>query len=272
VVSVTPTVALTIAGSDSGGGAGIQADLKTFEALGVWGTCALTGVTAQNTMGVHDAVVLPERLVRAQIDAVVADLGVGATKTGMLGSAAVIETVARAVVDHGLSPLVVDPVLVTSHGDLLLEAGAIGVLRTILLPLATLVTPNIPEAEALLSRRIAGVDAMAEAASELAALGPAAVLLKGGHLGSERSPDLLWQGGHGHWLDGPRLPGRHTHGTGCTLSAAVCAYLGLGRPLLDACAEGKRFVAQAIDAGVDVGRGVGPVNPGWMAAAARPRS
>jgi hydroxymethylpyrimidine/phosphomethylpyrimidine kinase len=274
VTQSRPAVALTIAGSDSGGGAGIQADLKTFEAFGVWGTSALTGVTAQNTLGVHDALVLPPALVRAQIDAVVGDFGVGATKTGMLGSAAVIEAVAGAVIDHGLTPLIVDPVLVTSHGELLLEADALGVLRQILLPLATLVTPNIPEAEALLGRSIVGAEAMPEAAAELAAFGPAAVLLKGGHLGGDRSPDLLWRDGRGEWLDGPRLSGRYTHGTGCTLSAAICAQLAalpdLGSVrlkasdrLADACGWAKEFVAGAIAAGVDVGHGVGPVNPGW---------
>ena len=256
-------VALTIAGSDSGGGAGIQADLKTFEAFGVWGTSAVTAVTAQNTLGVHDSLVLPAALVRAQIDAVVTDLGPAAVKTGMLGSAAVIEAVASAVADHGLALLVVDPVLVTSHGDLLLEADAIGVLRQVLLPLATLVTPNIPEAEALLSRPIDGVDAMVEASAELASLGAAAVLLKGGHLGGDRSPDLFWRDGRAQWLDGPRLPGRHTHGTGCTLSAAICAHLATGGTLAEGCARAKAFVSGAIAAGLDVGHGVGPVNPGW---------
>ncbi len=264
-MSKSPAVALTIAGSDSGGGAGIQADLKTFEALGVWGTSALTAVTAQNTLGVHDSLVLPAALVRAQIDAVVGDFGVAAVKTGMLGSAAVIEAVASAVADHGLAPVVVDPVLVTSHGDLLLEADAIGVLRRILLPLATLVTPNIPEAEALLSRPIGGVEAMVDAAAELASLGPEAVLLKGGHLGGDRSPDLLWRDGGEQWLDGPRLPGRHTHGTGCTLSAAICAHLATGGTLVEACTRAKIFVSEAIAAGADVGHGVGPVNPGWRA-------
>jgi len=256
-------VALTIAGSDSGGGAGIQADLKTFEAFGVWGTSAITGVTAQNTQGVHDALVLPPALVRAQVDAVVTDFGVGATKTGMLGSARVIEAVACAVAEHRLSPLVVDPVLVTSHGELLLELDALSELRQILLPLATVMTPNLPEAEALLSRPIPGLAGMAEAAAELAEMGPGAVLLKGGHLEGDRSPDLLWQDGRGEWLDGPRLPGRFTHGTGCTLSAAICAQLASGRALADACRTAKEFVAGAIAGGLDIGHGVGPVNPGW---------
>jgi hydroxymethylpyrimidine/phosphomethylpyrimidine kinase len=256
-------VALTIAGSDSGGGAGIQADLKTFESFGVWGTSAVTGVTAQNTLGVHDALVLPARLVRAQIDAVAADLGVAAAKTGMLGSGAVIEAVAGAVAEHDLGPLVVDPVLVTSHGELLLERDAVAVLRRLLLPLADLVTPNLPEAEALLSRPIRSRGAMAEAAAELAALGPGAVLLKGGHLGGDRSPDLLWDHGAVEWLDAPRLGGRNTHGTGCALSAAICAQLATGAALPAACRRAKEFVAGAIAAGPDVGHGVGPVNPGW---------
>jgi hydroxymethylpyrimidine/phosphomethylpyrimidine kinase len=263
MVRPAATVALTIAGSDSGGGAGIQADLKTFEAFGVWGTSALTGVTAQNTLGVHDALVLPPPLVRAQIDAVVGDLGVASAKTGMLGSAAVIEAVAAAVAEHRLAPLVVDPVLVTSHGELLLERDAVGVLRDVLLPHATVVTPNLAEAEALVSHPIRGVEAMADAVAELAALGPGAVLLKGGHLGGDRSPDLLWYGGCTEWLDGPRLPGRHTHGTGCTLSAALCALLALGETLPGACRQAKEFVAGAIAGGPEVGHGVGPVDPGW---------
>ena len=263
MVKAPAVVALTIAGSDSGGGAGIQADLKTFEAFGVWGTSAVTGITAQNTVGVHAALVLPPELVRAQIDAVVDDLGVVATKTGMLGSGAVIEAVAAAAIDHHLARLVVDPVLVTSHGELLLELEAVSVLREVLLPLATLLTPNLPEAEALLSRPIPGLEAMPEAAAELAALGPAAVLLKGGHLDGDRSPDVLWHDGKAEWLDGPRVPGRHTHGTGCTLSAAICALLATGAALPQACRQAKDFVAGAIASGVDVGHGVAPVNPGW---------
>jgi hydroxymethylpyrimidine/phosphomethylpyrimidine kinase len=261
---VTPRpVALTIAGSDSGGGAGIQADLKTFEAFGVWGTSALTGVTAQNTVGVQDALVLPPALVRAQIDSVMTDIGVAAAKTGMLGSGAVIEAVAAAVAEHRIRPLVVDPVLVTSTGDLLLEDGAIGVLRSVLLPLAALVTPNLPEAAALLGHPVQGMDGMEEAAAELAADGPAAVLIKGGHAGGDRSPDVLWRNGRAEWFEGARLPGRYSHGTGCTLSAAICAQLAAGVELGDACAAGKVFVAGAIAHGIELGHGVGPVNPGW---------
>jgi hydroxymethylpyrimidine/phosphomethylpyrimidine kinase len=271
MVSGRSTVVLTIAGSDSGGGAGIQADLKTFDAFGVWGTSALTGVTAQNTVGVHEALVLPAQLVRAQIDAVVDDLGVAAAKTGMLGSAVNVEAVAEAIRDHHLAPLVVDPVLVTSHGELLLEPEAIEVLRDVLVPLATLLTPNLPEAEALLAHPIPNVEAMPPAAGELAALGASAVLLKGGHLGGDRSPDLLWFEGDTEWLDGPRLLTRHTHGTGCTLSAAVCAQLALGESIPEACRRAKQFVTGAIGAGPDIGRGVGPVDPGWCRTERPPR-
>lgn len=256
-------VALTVAGSDSGGGAGIQADLKTFEALGVWGTSAITGVTAQNTVGVQDSLVLPPALVRAQIDAVAHDIGVSAAKTGMLGNAEVIVAVARAAAEHRFPWLVVDPVLVTSHGELLLEEGAVKVLLDELVPLCSLVTPNIPEAEALLGHRIEGRDGMAAAAEELAAAGAPAVLLKGGHLGSSESPDVLLAGGRIEWLTGPRVEGRHTHGTGCTLSAAICAGLAKGIALGESCVRAKAFVTESIRAGVDVGSGVGPVNPGW---------
>ena len=256
-------VALTIAGSDSGGGAGIQADLKTFEAFGVWGTSAVTGVTAQNTVGVHDSLVLPPGLVRSQIDAVVSDIGVAAAKTGMLGNAAVILAVAEAVSEHSIGTLVVDPVLVTSHGELLLETTAVKVLVEELLPLCTLVTPNIPEAEALVGHPVEGPAGMAEAAEELHALGAGAVLVKGGHLESDESPDVFFDGTFLQWLEGPRIPGRHTHGTGCTLSAAVCAGLATGVVLFEACVRGKAFVAGAIEGGVDIGSGVGPVNPGW---------
>jgi hydroxymethylpyrimidine/phosphomethylpyrimidine kinase len=256
-------VALTIAGSDSGGGAGIQADLKTFEMFDVWGASALTAVTAQNTLGVHDALVLPPPLVRAQVDAVATDLRVDACKTGMLGTASVIDAVVDAIGAHRLGPLVVDPVLITSHGERLLDLDALDVLRRALLPLATLVTPNLPEAEALLDRPIAGRAALPEAAAELAAFGSEAVLLKGGHLAGDSSPDLLWLGGEAVWLEGPRLPGRFSHGTGCTLSAAVCAQLASGVDLAEACRRAKTFVAGAIANGAEVGRGVGPVDPGW---------
>lgn len=256
-------VALSIAGSDSGGGAGVQADLKTFEAWGVWGTTALTGVTAQNTLGVTDLLVLPPALVAAQIDAVASDLGVAAAKTGMLGSAAVVRAVAEALSRHRISTVVVDPVFLTSHGELLLEEVAVSVMRDELLPLCTVVTPNLPEAEALTGRRVEDLAGMERAAAEIARSGPSAVLVKGGHLGGERSPDLLWCGGEVQVLEGVRVSGSRTHGTGCTLSAAICAALARGIALVDACRLAKAFVTKAIEAGVYVGSGVAAVNPGW---------
>ena len=259
----TVPVALTIAGSDSGGGAGIQADLKTFEALQVWGASAITGVTAQNTLGVQDAVVLEPSLVEAQIDSVAVDLGVSAAKTGMLGNAGVIRAVARAVARHEISPLVVDPVLVTSHGETLLEKTAVEVMCDLLLPICAVVTPNLPEAEAILGHPVEGLEGMASAAEEMAGLGARAVLVKGGHMEGADSTDVLWLDGQIRMLEAPRIPGRNTHGTGCTLSAAICALLARRENILDACTSAKEFVTAAIVAGPDLGAGVGPVNPGW---------
>ena len=256
-------VALTIAGSDSGGGAGIQADLKTFEAFGVWGTSAITGITAQNTLGVQDALVVSPALVKAQIDSVASDLGVSAAKTGMLGNADVIRAVAASIAAHEISPVVVDPVLVTSHGEVLLEKTAVEVLCELLLPLSAVVTPNLPEAEAMLGHPVEGIEGMMAAAEEIARFGARAVLVKGGHMEGADSTDVVWLGGELHLLDGPRIPGRSTHGTGCALSAAICAELARGKELLEACRSAKDFVTAAIVAGLDVGAGVGPVNPGW---------
>ena len=256
-------VALTIAGSDSGGGAGVQADLKTFEAFGVWGTSAITGITAQNTLGVQDALVVPAALVEAQIDSVACDLGVSAAKTGMLGNAEVIRAVASSIAAHDISPVVVDPVLVTSHGEVLLEKDAVEVLCALLLPVSQIVTPNLPEAEAMLGHPVEGIEGMMAAAEEIARFGPRAVLLKGGHMQGPDSTDVMWLDGELHLLEGPRIPRRNTHGTGCTLSAAICAELALGKAVLDACRSAKEFVTAAIIAGLDVGAGVGPVNPGW---------
>jgi hydroxymethylpyrimidine/phosphomethylpyrimidine kinase len=255
--------ALTIAGSDSGGGAGIQADLKTFEALGVWGTSAIVAVTAQNTLGVQAFTPLSADLVRQQILSVTSDIGVQAAKTGMLATAELVGVVADALAEAGRPPLVVDPVFVSKHGDTLLADDAVQALRTRLLPIATVVTPNLPEAEALTGRRIAGRDDMVTAAEVLAATGVATVLVKGGHLEGAQSPDLVLTGGVATWLEGERIPGRHTHGTGCTLSAAITAELAKGMDPVDACRAGKRFVERAIAAGLELGGGVGPVNPGW---------
>ena len=261
-----PPVALTIAGSDSGGGAGIVADLKTFEALEVWGTTALVAVTAQNTLGVQAFETLPPALVRAQIESVVTDIGVDAAKTGMLASAELVTTVAGAVRDFGVPNLVVDPVFVSKHGDTLLADDAIGALRTELLPQATVVTPNLPEASALVGFDVVDREAMVQCAKELLGLGVGAVLVKGGHLDDgTHSPDCLVTRDDPEptWLEGDRIPGRHTHGTGCVLSAAITAELARGRRPGEACRTAKRFVEQAIAAGLELGQGVGPVNPGW---------
>jgi hydroxymethylpyrimidine/phosphomethylpyrimidine kinase len=257
-------VALTIAGSDSGGGAGIVADLKTFEAHGVWGTTAIVAVTAQNTLGVHAFELLGADLVRQQIGAVVSDIGVDAAKTGMLASAELVSVVAATVRDLGLRRLVVDPVFVSKHGDTLLADDAVNALRTHLLPLATVVTPNLPEASRLVGRDVVDRADMERAAHELAALGPDVVMVKGGHLAdADAAPDCLVASGEVRWLDGARIAGRDTHGTGCVLSAAITAELARGMDAADACVAGKRFVERAIHAGLELGGGVGPVNPGW---------
>jgi hydroxymethylpyrimidine/phosphomethylpyrimidine kinase len=258
------TTALTIAGSDSGGGAGIEADLKTFEAHGVWGLCAVVAVTAQNTIGVQAFEAVSPSLVAEQIRSVASDIGIGAAKTGMLATAELVAVVAASLRAAGSPPLVVDPVFVSKHGDTLLADDAVASLRAELLPLATVVTPNLPEAAALVGvEGIADRAGMEAAAERLAAFGPAVVLVKGGHLPGDDSPDLVWTGGRGVWLEGERVPGRHTHGTGCTLSAAITAEIARGMDPVDACVAGKHFVTKAIAAGVDLGHGVGPVNPGW---------
>ncbi|MEA2685033.1 MAG: hydroxymethylpyrimidine/phosphomethylpyrimidine kinase [Actinomycetota bacterium] len=269
-MSTRRPVALTIAGTDSSGGAGVGADLKTFEAHGVWGTAAITAVTAQNTLGVQAFEAVTPELVRAQIASVAADLGVDAAKTGMLASAEVVEAVAHTVAELGVGPLVVDPVLVSKHGDRLLAADAVDALRTLLLPLATVLTPNLPEAEALVGFPVRTRADMEAAARALLELGPYVVLVKGGHLagadGDRGSPDCLLAADAPDgpvWLEGARLPGRHTHGTGCVLSAAIAAELARGMEPADACVAAKRFVERAIAAGVALGSGVGPVDPGW---------
>lgn len=264
-----PPVALTIAGTDSGGGAGVAADLKTFEAHGVWGTCAVVAVTAQNTVGVQSFETVTAGLVRAQIASVTSDIGVDAAKTGMLGSADLVAEVAAAVRDAGITCLVVDPVLVSKHGSSLLADDAVNALREELLPLAMVVTPNLPEASRLVGFDVADREAMEAAGRALVALGPAVVMVKGGHLRGGTSPDCVVIGAAADavWLEGPRHPGRHTHGTGCVLSAAICAELARGMDPADACVAARHFCARAIAAGVALGSGVGPVNPGWERAA-----
>lgn len=241
-------VALTVAGSDSGGGAGIEADLKTFAAFGVWGTVALTAVTAQNQRGVLASALVEPAMVAAQMEAVAELAPVGAWKTGMLGDARVIEAVAATMERLPLGPLVVDPVQAASAGGSLLEADALPVLADRLLPHCSVFTPNLPEAEAFLGAPVTTRDDMVEAAAALAAMGPACVLLKGGHLSGPEAPDLLWMGGEPIWLEGSRIPATHSHGTGCTLSAGITAGLALGMPAADACRSARRFVRRALEA------------------------
>jgi hydroxymethylpyrimidine/phosphomethylpyrimidine kinase len=257
-------VALTIAGTDSGGGAGVVADLKTFEAHDVWGAAAVVAVTAQNTLGVQAFDLIRPELVRAQIASVASDIGVDAAKTGMLGSAELVEAVAQAVVELAIRPLVVDPVSVSKHGDPLLAPDAVASLRDRLVPLAAVVTPNLPEAAALVGFPVDSRQAMEEAGRALVGLGAQVALVKGGHLeDGERSPDVVVSEAGVDWLEGQRVSGRHTHGTGCVLSAAICAEMARGMEAADACVAAKAFVTHAIAAGVDLGAGVGPVDPGW---------
>jgi len=250
-------VALTVAGSDSGGGAGIQADLKTMAACGAFGTSAVTSVTAQNTTGVHGVHDLPRESVRSQVEAVVSDFDVRAAKTGMLSSAAIIEAVADALSDAEF-PLVVDPVMVAESGDRLLDEVAERVLRETLLPEATLVTPNINEAEALTGERIENEDGLREAAAALAAKGPAA-LVTGGHLDGD-PVDVLHDGERSQAFRKRRFDTDATHGGGCTLSAAIAASLARGADVPDAVADGETLIARAVRYGLDVGEGPGPVH------------
>jgi hydroxymethylpyrimidine/phosphomethylpyrimidine kinase len=255
-----PPIALTIAGSDSGGGAGIQADLKTFQAFGVFGTSAVTAITAQNTRGVSAVHAVPLDVVRAQIDAVASDLAPAAVKTGMLATADLVEVVAASLFRHGMKCFVLDPVMVATSGDRLLDAGAEGSLRDILLPLADVVTPNLHEARILTGLDVRSADDLGSAARALVELGARAALVKGGHLEGHEVVDLLWDGVEERRWTGPRVNTRHTHGTGCTLSAALTAGLALGMPLAEAVGRAIRYVARAIDSAPGLGSGHGPVN------------
>jgi hydroxymethylpyrimidine/phosphomethylpyrimidine kinase len=261
-VKALPT-ALTIAGSDSGGGAGVQADLKTFFALGCHGMSAITALTAQNTVAVTGIHEVPPEFVIAQIDAVASDIGVDAAKTGMLGSAAVVDAVAQAVEAHELDKLVVDPVMVAKSGDRLLADDAVDAVRRRLLPLAQVVTPNLYEAGLLLGERIASVDDMRAAARRLHGLGPAAVVVKGGHAGGDRAVDVFFDGDELVELAGPRYATEDTHGTGCTLAAAIAARLAWGDQAPAAVRAAKEFVSGAIRGALRLGGGHGPVNPAW---------
>jgi hydroxymethylpyrimidine/phosphomethylpyrimidine kinase len=255
-------VALTIAGSDSGGGAGIQADLKTFAALGCHGTSALTAVTAQNTQGVSSYVELPLAMVREQIDRVVEDLQPHAAKTGMLASPDIIETVVRAVEEHKIPNLVVDPVMVAKGGHKLLQEEAVDALRTRLLPLAAVLTPNLPEAEVLLERTVRTREDRERAARDLVAMGCQAAIVKGGH-GASDADDVYCSGQTLVWLPAERIETPNTHGSGCTFSAAIVAGLARGLDRDSAVREAKRFITEAIRHALELGHGHGPVNPMW---------
>lgn len=259
-----PLIALTIAGTDSGGGAGVAADLKTFTAHGIWGTCAVTAVTAQNTVGVSRAEILPAALVTAQIAAVTDDFAIVATKTGMLGGRKVVAAVAAAVEARNLHPLVVDPVALSTSGASLTSPDGLAALRDRLIPLADVVTPNLAEAAMLAgwSNPPANRAGMEEVGRAVLALGAAAVLVTGGHLRDSEAADLLLlRDGETRWFAGPRLESRNTHGTGCVLSAAITARLARGEGLVQAVEGAKEFVTAAIAAGVQLGAGPGAVNP-----------
>ncbi len=256
-----PPNALTIAGSDSGGGAGIQADLKTFAAFGVFGTSAITAVTAQNTQSVTSVQEIDLDVIAAQIDAVISDIQIDVVKTGMLSSAAIVGLVADKAEEHGFERLVVDPVMVAASGARLLREDAVETIRKRLLPLATVVTPNVPEAAVLAGMSVAGESEMQEAARRIHALGPKYVVLKGGHLtGSDHSDDLLFDGQSFETFTAKRINTTSNHGTGCTFASAVASGLAHGRGVSRSVADAKAYVTAAIANAFPVGHGHGPLN------------
>jgi hydroxymethylpyrimidine/phosphomethylpyrimidine kinase len=256
-----PPRVLAIAGSDSGGGAGIQADLKTMLAMGVHGMTVICAVTAQNSVGVQGYWELPPEAVRAQLDSVLSDIGAQAVKTGMLASAPLVRTVCDALAEVA-APVVVDPVAVSKHGDSLLSDGTLDAVRDRLLPLATVVTPNLHEAELLTGLHIEDEDQMLTAARMIAAMGPQCVLMKGGHLAG-RPVDLLLDGDRVVRFGGQRIDSVHTHGTGCTLASAIASRLAIGDDMQAAVQAAKDYVTGAINAGFPLGAGIGPVDHGW---------
>ena len=257
-----PGRVLIIAGSDSGGGAGIQADIMAVTVLGGYAATAITAITVQNTLGVHGVHPLPLYLIEAQARAVLDDIGADAIKTGMLGSAAVVERVA-AILDSSEAPAVVDPVMIAKGGHPLLAEAAVEAVRTLMVPRAALLTPNAPEAEALTGLAVADLDGQRRAGEALLALGARAVLMKGGHVPGETVIDLLLTPTGETLLEGPRVDTRHTHGTGCTLASACAAGLAKGLPLETAVAEAWAYVAEAIRRAPGLGQGHGPLDHGW---------
>ena len=252
--------ALTIAGSDSIGGAGIQADLKTFSRLQVYGMSVITALTAQNTIGVSSVMDVPPDFVLHQLDAVLTDIPPDALKTGMLLNAAIIEVVAAKIREHGLTKVVVDPVMFATSGAELLRQDAVRVLQRVLLPLALVITPNINEAQALTGKQIRTTGDMEEAALQVHAMGARYVLLKGGHIEGDAT-DVLFDGNEFWHICAERIPARDCHGTGCVLSAAITAHLALGRSVREAVELGKQFVTEAIRNGLRIGGGQGPCDP-----------
>lgn len=257
------THALTIAGSDSGGGAGIQADLKTFAAFGVFGTSAITAITAQNTLGVTASLPLPTEIITKQIEAIVSDIGVQAAKTGMLATTSIVETVAAALQSFDILKVVVDPVMIAKSGAPLLGKEALVAVRTKILPCAHVVTPNIMEAEILSERSIRSMEDVKDAALRIHELGPTAVLIKGGHLTGQDAIDVLYDGQSFTELKSVRLDSQNTHGTGCTLSAAIAASLAKGHTLVSACHLAKSYVTEAIRNGFSIGQGYGALHHLW---------
>ncbi|UCH23477.1 MAG: bifunctional hydroxymethylpyrimidine kinase/phosphomethylpyrimidine kinase [Deltaproteobacteria bacterium] len=251
---------LTVAGSDSGGGAGIQADLKAITVLGGYGLSVITALTAQNTVGVQAVHPVPIGFIEQQLDSVLSDIGADAAKTGMLATPEIVEVVADGLNRYNIEPLVVDPVMVAKSGDSLLSEAARKTLKTALLPLAAVVTPNLPEAAVLCGRPVKNLDDMREAARRIYDLGPDNVVIKGGHL-EGRAVDLLFDGVSFETLEAPRLNQRNTHGTGCTFSAALATILAEGEQITEALQKAKKFITRAIAAGLDIGAGHGPTNP-----------
>ncbi|MGH9339758.1 MAG: bifunctional hydroxymethylpyrimidine kinase/phosphomethylpyrimidine kinase [Acidobacteriota bacterium] len=255
---------LSIAGSDSGGGAGIQADLKTFAALGVHGMTAVTSVTAQDTRRVHMASDLPLDNIRLQIKAVIDDIGVDAVKTGMLSSAEIISLVARAMKRYRIDRLVVDPVMISTGGDALIQPDAVDALKIDLFPLAIVVTPNLPEAQFLTGRQVRSREQIEKAIQEIFEMGPRSVILKGGHLDDpSASTDYFFDGKTVKEFAGPRIDTANTHGSGCTFASAIAAYLAQGLELEEAVFQAKEYVSHAIQHSFSLGRGSGPLGHFW---------
>ncbi|MEJ8547699.1 bifunctional hydroxymethylpyrimidine kinase/phosphomethylpyrimidine kinase [Brevibacillus borstelensis] len=256
--------AMTIAGSDSGGGAGIQADLKTFHQFGVYGTSAITAITVQNTLGVAGVYPLPTEAVAQQMHEVLRDIGTDAAKTGMLFDAEIIEAVSREISRFAVKKLVLDPVMIAKGGAKLLQDEAIAALKRHLLPLAEVVTPNLPEAEFLSGMRIETPEQMRDAAKAIHQMGPRHVMMKGGHLHGDAIVDIFYDGRDFFEMKHERVPTRHTHGTGCTFSAALTAELAKGTPLVEAVDKANRFIVEAIRTAPQIGGGHGPTNH-WAA-------